>query len=122
MDRSIMAALLSALVFPGAGHLYLRRMARGCIFLVPALAASIYFFDQLVKSASAVVDQVLAGTVALDPVLIAAKLENQGGAGSPLTTLAVVVMIACWAGSIVDSFLIARAQRSAAPVGDSKRR
>jgi hypothetical protein len=112
MDRSVSAALLSAFVFPGAGHLFLRRAARGCLFLLPALLAVVYFVGQVMSRASAIADQILAGTVPLDPALIAAQLESQGDSGSPLMTLSVVVMIVCWAGSIVDSFLIGRARKA----------
>jgi TM2 domain-containing membrane protein YozV len=109
MDRSVRAALLSALVFPGAGHLLLKRAARGCIFLLPALVAAIYFVGQLMQRASFIIDQVLAGTMPLDPALIAARLEHQGGR-TPLMTFSIIVIIVCWAGSIIDSFLIGRAR------------
>lgn len=111
MDRSVNAALISALVFPGAGHLYLRRAARGCLFLLPALLAVLYFLGQVATRASALADQVLAGTLPLDPALIAARLESQAGPASPLMTISVVVMVVCWIGATVDAYLIGRAPR-----------
>jgi hypothetical protein len=110
MNRSVSAALLSAFVFPGAGQLFLKRPARACVFLLPALVAVGYFIGQVMARASAIVDQVLAGSLPLDPALIAARLESQDG-GSALMTASVVVMLACWVGSIVDAWLIGRAHR-----------
>lgn len=108
MNRSVKAALISALVFPGAGHLYLKRGARACLFLLPTLAAVIVFLDQAMEQASAIAGQILSGAVAPDPVAIAARLEQDGG-GSTLATAAAVVMVVCWIGATADAYLLARA-------------
>jgi hypothetical protein len=107
MNRAVAAALLSGLVFPGAGHLFLRRRRRACLFLVPTLLAAIVYVGDVAQRVSGMVDQVLAGTVAPNAAAIAARLDAQG-AGSPLATASAVVLIACWAGSIVDAFMVAR--------------
>lgn len=114
MSRSVSAALISALVFPGVGHIYLKRAARGCIFLLPALAAALYFASRIMTRATQLVDQVNSGAVALDPVAIAAQLERQGDASSPWLAISATVMLVCWAAAIVDAFLIARAPRPSA--------
>src|SRR4051812_18356428 len=79
MQRAVPAALLSALVFPGAGHLYLRRRARACAFIVPTLVAAVVFVGDVARRASGLADQVVAGTLPLDPAAIAAQLQSQGG-------------------------------------------
>ena len=108
MDKSLIAALLSALVFPGAGQVYLKRRLRGLLFIVPALVAAGYFFRQVMASASLLVDQVMNGTLAPDPLLIAAELERQGGVSTPLMDVAAMVMLACWIASIADAWLLGR--------------
>ena len=114
MKRAVSAALLSAFVFPGAGQLYLRRPARACMFLVPALVAAVFFFSDMFERASALADQVLAGTLPLDPAAIAARLDSQGG--SLLASVSGIVLLACWVGSIVDSIIVARAEPPRAEV------
>lgn len=106
MPRALTAALLSAFVFPGAGHFYLRRPLRGCLFLVPALVAALVFFGDVVRRASALADQVAAGTLPLDPAAIAERLHLQGGVGAS-ATISGAVLVACWIGSIADSFVVA---------------
>jgi hypothetical protein len=106
MNRAVSAALLSALVFPGAGHLFLRRPRRACLFIVPTLVAAFVYFGDMATRVSSMVDQVLAGRVAPDPAAIAARLDAQGAA--PLVTLCGFVLLACWVGSIIDSFVVAR--------------
>lgn len=112
MNRSVIAALLSALVFPGAGHFYLRRPARALIFLLPALGAVLYFLGMVAGQIGEMVDLVQAGKLALDPVAIGARLEHSG-IDSPLMTMAIWVMIACWIGAIVDSALLGRSAKPA---------
>jgi hypothetical protein len=110
MDRSVTAALLSALVFPGVGQLLLKRPARACIFLVPALLASVFFFDRVIARASSIADQILNGSLPLDPALIAARLERPYD-NSTLMTVCLVVMALCWIASTVDAYLLGRAAR-----------
>jgi hypothetical protein len=109
MDRPVKAALISALVFPGAGHLYLKRRARACLFLLPTLAAVMVFLNDAVQQANAIVDQIMAGRMPADPAALAAQLEQQGG-GSTMATAAAAVMVVCWIGATVDAYLLARAE------------
>jgi hypothetical protein len=110
MNRAVAAALLSALVFPGAGHFYLRRPLRAWLFLVPALVAALVWFGDVAAQVSTILDQVETGAIAPDPVAIAARMEAQGG-GSPLVSLAGIVFVVFWAGSIIDSIVVARSSR-----------
>ena len=108
MNRSVKAALISALVFPGAGHLYLKRRARACLFLLPTLVAMAVFLNDAMEQASAIAGQIMAGTMSADPVAMAARLEQQGG--STLATMALIVMVVCWIGAAVDAWRLGRAQ------------
>ena len=112
MTPSLRAALLNAFIFPGAGHIHLKRAARGCIFLLPALAAAIYFFNVVLARAQEIVDQINTGRMPLDPGLIAARLED-AGAYAPWTTLSVYVIVGCWAAAIVDGYLLGKKPKPA---------
>jgi chemotaxis response regulator CheB len=106
MNRSVKAALISALVFPGAGHLYLKRGARACLFLVPTLVSVVVFLNDAMEQATEIAGQIMAGTMSADPVAMAARLEQQGG--STLATVAATAIIACWIGATVDAYLLGR--------------
>ena len=108
MKRPLAAALLSALVFPGAGHLYLRRYGRACAFLVPSLLCTAYLLDDVVSRASALAEQVLSGKLALDPAAIAAQADAQSGA--PWATAAMLALLLAWGGAAIDAWLLAREQ------------
>ena len=111
MSRSTTAVLLSALVFPGAGHLYLKRRTRALVFIVPTVVAAVYFVIDATKRATDLADQILSGSlqVGADPVALAAKLE-QAGPTSFLVDLATYVMLACWIAAAVDAWMLGRKQ------------
>jgi TM2 domain-containing membrane protein YozV len=113
MQRAVSAALLSAFVFPGAGHLYLRHPARACLFLLPSLVALFVFAGEIMRRASALSDLVLAGRLAPDPTAIMARFEAQGGM-SGMALVCGWILLACWIGAIVDSFVVARTAARAA--------
>jgi hypothetical protein len=112
MNRSASAALLSALVFPGVGQLYLGRRLRGWLIVLVALAAALYVTVEVVGPVLGLVTEIEDGRLALDPVLIAARLEQQGQAVNPLHTVAMLAMLACWMGATVDAYLLGRQAKS----------
>lgn len=107
MKKSTVAVLLSLLVFPGAGHVYLKQRLRGLAFLVPALLAALYVLNQAMDEANKIVGQLVAGSSTLDPAALAAQLEQSSG-NTLLSNLASAVMLICWLGSAVDAWLLAR--------------
>lgn len=113
MDRSLKAALLSALVFPGVGQLYLRRPLRALMFLAPALAAALYF-SSAVLGPVFVAHEIGAGTMALDPFLIQQRIE-QSRIDTGMLNLAALVMLVVWIASTVDAYLLGRAVPPVAP-------
>lgn len=111
MKPPLKAALLSALIFPGLGHLLvLRRPARGCLFLLPAALALAWLLGHLLRLVDTLADQVASGALAFDPIVIAQRVEASdlsGGAG----TAAMLVALLCWGGSVADSFWAAPAAK-----------
>lgn len=104
MTSSTRAALLSALLFPGLGQaLVLRRPKRALCFILPAFLAMLWLLRAAYTAASQVVDQITAGTLPLDPILIQQQIEatNTGPGGN----LAAAVLIVAWLGSILDALL-----------------
>ena len=114
MDRSLKAALLSALVFPGVGQLYLRRPLRALMFLAPALAAALYFSSAVLGPVFAIAHEIGAGTMALDPFLIQQRIE-QSRIDTGMLNLAALVMLVVWIASTVDAYLLGRAVPPVAP-------
>jgi hypothetical protein len=105
MKPPLRAALMNAFLFPGVGHIHLKRYARGCIFLLPTLAAAIIFFNGAMDQANEVAAQIMSGNMPLDPTLIAARVEASSG-NTPMMAASVYVLIGFWAASIIDAFML----------------
>jgi hypothetical protein len=104
MNRSKgLAALLSALVFPGVGQWYMGRRRLALLLALPALAAGYVYLSWSMDEANAIAGQLLSGAMPLDPAALAAKLEGQA---SPLrVTLSGWVFALCWIGSVLEAWL-----------------
>ncbi len=107
MDRSVKAAMLSGLVFPGVGQLFLKRRVRGLLFLLPALVATIYFTHAVLQPVLAIAQDIGAGIVPLDPFAIQRRVEATR-IDTTLMDVAVLVMVAAWIGSTLDAWLVGR--------------
>lgn len=110
MKPAVRAALMNAFLFPGVGHIHLKRGARGCIFLLPTVLAAIVFLSGAMDQANQIAAQILSGAMPLDPTLIAARLESSA-ADTPLLSASVYVLVGCWAASIADALWMLRDER-----------
>jgi hypothetical protein len=108
MQRSVTAALLSGLVFPGVGQIYLKRRRRGWLIVLLALGAVLYFTSGIMEPVLAIAKEIAEGALVPDPAAITARLEQSGQAANGLRTLAALTMLACWIGSTIDAWWLGR--------------
>lgn len=104
-----MAALLSAVVVPGAGQVYNRQTAKGAAFIGLSLAFFAAITVMMVRIALAAFQ---ANPDTFDPDQTQKVVEQAVRAGSTGLTIAVWGMTVVWVWSVVDAYLVAR--RSAA--------
>ena len=99
------AALLSGLVFPGLGHLLLKRYPRGSVLVLGALIATSVIVADAYRRALTIVDRIVLGDVPVGSAAIAQMVaDSSNGANSPKVTIAIIVLGACWLIGIVDSY------------------
>jgi hypothetical protein len=110
MSRSLIALLLAAFAFPGAGHFFLRRRLRGLLFLLPTLAALAFLGARVVDTASALSDRVVSGSLPLDPTVLAAEISRQGSLTSPGMSLASALLVGAWLAGMLDTWYLTRAR------------
>lgn len=104
MRRSTKAMLLSGLVFPGVGHLYLKRWIEGGV-LAAAAGCSLYYIASIaVSTALDIVSQIETGVVPADPDVISQLVAQQLQASACATSLATIVLTVCWLTGIVGSY------------------
>jgi hypothetical protein len=108
MSRPLIAFLLAALAFPGAGHFYLKRRLRGLLFLLPTLAALAVLGTRVIGTASDLSERVANGSLPLDPTALAAEIARQGDLTTPAISMASAVLVLAWIAGIVDTVYLAR--------------
>jgi len=75
MKRSTKAVLLSAFVFPGAGHVFLKRYLAGVVLAGVALIALYVYVSGAVEQALKITDMIERGE--LQPPWVALRLIRQ---------------------------------------------
>jgi len=107
--RSLNAVLLSALVFPGAGQLYLKRALRGLLFAAPAALSLLLLGQHLYAIAMLIVEQIESGALAAEPQAILDAIAAATATGNAwLADLAQYLFLACWLLSIWDAYRIGK--------------
>jgi Family of unknown function (DUF5683) len=110
MKISSKATLLSALVFPGAGQLYLKRYWQGAIIMAVSVAGLGYIIWQAtvlaLRSVDSIMGKMQSGNVNIQD-LAATVGANPAGA-SLLDNVILFVIICCWTISVVDAFVSGR--------------
>ncbi len=107
MKKSTKAVLLSAFVFPGAGHFFLKKYISGVV-LVGASFAGIYFLISKTKErALQITEKIQSGDIRSDVAAIAEIISKQPtGTEAQLLKYATAVLIICWIIGIVDSYRV----------------
>lgn len=109
MSRATTAVILSALVLPGAGQLYLKQYWRGCAFVAISLACVWVIAADLTRRALAVFEQIDLGAGAPDIAHIARlAVQASHGAGEGRIALATLLLALCWLASVVDAYRSSR--------------
>ncbi|MGB5671974.1 MAG: hypothetical protein WBM71_15640 [Sedimenticolaceae bacterium] len=110
MSRSTKAALLSALVFPGLGHFYLKRHVTGAILVTVALAALYLLISSAADTAMQITEQIQHGNVPLDVSALTKLIEQQPTGGeAQFMNAASTALLVSWLIGIVDSFRVGHA-------------
>lgn len=107
MKKATEAALISALVFPGAGHLYLKKYVSGLLLLIASGAGLWYLITMMVERTLQVVEKIQSGMMVPDVAVIIKLVTEQPSAQDVQNLkIATVLVVICWLISIVDSYRV----------------
>ena len=109
MTKPIKAVMLSALVFPGAGHLFLKKYVSGIVFAGITVVSLYFIISRTVERALEIVDKIQRGEVQLDIAAIT-ELVSKQPADANLLNLTWTVLIIAWVIGIGDSYRVGRGQ------------
>ena len=107
MKKSTKAALISAFVFPGIGHITLKRYIPGLTLIAASVTAIYYVIAKTTENALPIAEKIQSMTVPPDIALITELMKKQStGADSQLLNIATVAIIICWIIGIIDSYRV----------------
>jgi hypothetical protein len=113
MKKPVIAALISLLVFPGTGQLYLGRVRRALAFILPAAVCASLLLRYTVSLADDIVAKVESGAMPLDLATISNAIGAAADQGPAWVSLLGWVLLACWLGSAVDAWMVGRSASAA---------
>jgi hypothetical protein len=109
VKKSTKAALLSAFVFPGVGHLYLKKYMAGVLLAGASFTAVYYLISNAVERAFEISEKIQSGDVQLDIEAITELVSLQSSSTDvPLFNIATSGLIICWLIGITDSYRVGR--------------
>lgn len=110
MKKSTKAVLLSGLVFPGLGHLYLKRWITGIVLSGITAFALYYIFSIAVDIAIHVSQMIESGSIQPDVANLTNEILQQLGTVEHQTDLASLTLLVCWVTGMVGSYWQGRSQ------------
>ncbi len=111
MAKSTKAALLSALIFPGAGHFMLKRYVSSAVLAGAALSGLYYLVSETVERAMQISEKLQSGEIQIDVAEITALVSKPStGADAHTLNIATTVLIISWLIGIVDSYRVGQQQ------------
>ena len=110
MKKAIKASLLSALVFPGSGQLFLKQYRSALLYFVAAGVTLYYLLDSLFTRSMQIVEQLQNSQSTPSVGSITAMVAEQPVDSNAWLSLAPWMMLVIWLASIVFAFQSGREQ------------
>lgn len=102
MKRSMKAALLSGLVFPGAGQIYLGRRRRGWVLIASVIL--IFAYDVIYVTVHAY-REIAAAQVKGAVIDITAIQKSVAASADAATTAGLTLLVLIWLAAILDAYV-----------------
>ena len=107
MNNSLKAALLSGLVLPGLGQLFLKRYKRGAVLLLVVLGCMFVIVTKALEHAQSILEKIQAEGGTLDMAAITnAATQAVSGADNTAYSIAFLLIVVCWVIGIVDAYSV----------------
>lgn len=109
MNNAVKAALLSTFVFPGTGHIILKKYISATVLAGSAFASLYLVFSSMLERTFQIVEKIQTGEVQPDVgVITELILKQPAGTNDRLLNIAWTVLFISWLIGIADSYRIGR--------------
>ena len=107
MKKANKAALLSALILPGAGHFFLKKYISGLLLAFSSVTAFSFLTVKLIERALLIAEELQAGRVQFDlATIFKLLLKLPDGPEANQLLIATAFLIISWLISIADSYRV----------------
>ena len=121
MSKSLKAALLSALVFPGIGHFSLKKPLQGSLLSGIATVCLYFLLTAVVDVAQRLSVKIQSGEVPFDVTKISELVSQQlAGSDGQLVNIPSLLLVICWVVGVIDSYRIGWSQEKIGDVSSKK--
>lgn len=109
MKKSNKAAMLSAFVFPGAGHIFLKKYLSGYTIIGVAAIATVLLIANIMNRAVEIAEKIQSGEMLFDLLTITEIIREQSlQTDSQILSTATTVLMVVWLVSVIDSYRIGK--------------
>lgn len=111
MKKAVIATLLSLLVFPGTGHVWLKQVKTGMVIMAISLLSLLVFIVEIFKIVWQTLEEINYGR-ANDMAGLTELVHQQiSQSNSGLLHLSLVLLLVCWFGSVADVLRISLSKK-----------
>ncbi|WP_137224922.1 hypothetical protein [Shewanella sp. MEBiC00475] len=111
MKKSIYAAMLSGIICPGSGQLWLGKKLLGWGFISVSVVCILVLMNQIISRAQVIAEQILAGNIGNDLGSIYAAVSNVAlDTGSSSMATLTWIFLANWGLSIISAIWLGAQQ------------
>ncbi len=111
MKHATKAALISGLIFPGTGHLYLKKYIPGAVLLIAAFFCAYLITIEAIESAQQIVNKIQSSSGQADINALLKMVEKQQAENSSyLSDLPTTLFAIFWLVGVIDAYRLGRAQ------------
>lgn len=108
MKKPLKAALFSALIFPGAGQLLLKKYTSAFLFGVVAVIGLYLLLSNLMARVQEIVDKIQSGEVSPDLVTIIELVNEQSLTSAQSLSPAFLLFMIAWLVSIIEAYRVGK--------------
>ena len=109
MNKQLKAALMSALVYPGAGHFTLKKYVP-CFAFAGVFSVPLYLvISEIMDKTNKIVEQITTGVIPLDIAAITAAVSNMtSGPEAQHLSFKINILIFVWFIAILDAYRVGK--------------
>jgi hypothetical protein len=111
MNKSLKAALFSAVVYPGAGHFFLKNY-KTCVAIVSIFSILLFLVvNEILSKTNLVVEKIESGEIPLDITAITEAVSRiTSSTAAQEVNIKIYIMIIIWVIAILDSYKAGKTQ------------